>query len=151
MKAAKIALIIFLIFGLSRIGFCENITVTVAADSTHPGAKATVSLNQDLYYGGKNRIIFKVEGLKPDNVYTVWLAKASPSEPLTGLGDSPYLLNVDANLGATYVAAVEAYKLNAWQSIKIMLHKDANPQNLGKDNLITVFTISLKELLSGKE
>src|SRR3989338_8054437 len=139
MKAVKIAAVILLIFGFFRAGFSQNITVTAASTASYPGAKAIVSLNQDLYYGGKNRINFEAKGLKPDGVYTVWLAKAAANEPLTGLGNPPYLLTVNANQQATYVAAVEAYKLNAWQAIKIMLHKDADPQNLDKDNLINVF------------
>ena len=150
LRFLAVVIAIFLIIGFSRVAFSETITVASAGSGTYKSAKISASLNQDLYYGGKNRINFQAQGLEPSDVYTVWLVKQSAAAPMTGLGDFPYLLKVDSSGRVAYTATVDAYKLNNWQDIKVMLHKDGDLQNLDKANLTTVFNIDINELLSGK-
>lgn len=151
MNFLKFTLWLVLIFSLS-----VSVSVAVLAESRIslrgqvPYAKAEleVSLNENVYYGGKNRIKFDLEGLDPRAVYTIWLEKGSQNK---GLGSSPYSFIADSRGRGVYLAGVEAYKLGSWQTIKIVQHKDSLAENMGEDNLATVFIVDIREFLSGKK
>lgn len=142
----KIAVFLFLILGLSTVVFAE-LKITVRGKAPFRRAEIKVFLNEDIYYGGKNKIKFQAKGLEPQGVYTVWLIK---SQSMTGLGKPPYAFFADSMGRATYISNVEAHKLGSWQTIKIVNHKDSAADNMDKSNLVTVFLIDLKQFLSGK-
>ncbi|MCF7908475.1 MAG: hypothetical protein K9L86_06365 [Candidatus Omnitrophica bacterium] len=143
----KIVAFLIFVFGLSIGVFAES-KITAKGQGVHHKAELKVFLNENIYYGGKNRIEFKAKGLEPRGLYTVWLLKGSA---MAGVGKSPYSFFAD-NLGqGTYVGGVEAHKLGSWHTIKIVIHEDSDAENMDEDNLTTVFLVDIEEFLSGKK
>ncbi len=142
----KAVIVLVFIFSLSTTVFAES-KITVKGQSVYRNSELKLYLNENLYYGGKNKLEFTLKGLEPRGVYTVWLEKPYSS---LGLGDRPYSFISDSSGRAKYVAKFEAHKLRSWELIKIVRHKDSMAENMDGDNLVTVFTVDIEEFLSGR-
>lgn len=143
----KTVIFLFFVFGLSTEVFAES-KITVRGQGSYSRAEVKVSLNENIYYGGKNKIEFKVKGLESRGTYTVWLLKGSA---MAGIGKPPYSFFADGLGRASYSGMIEANELGNGQTIKIVGHKDSVAKNTGEGNLVTVFLIDVKEFLSGKK
>jgi len=146
---SRVKVIVLLVFtlSLSTAVFAES-RVSLRGQAPYRKAELEVSLNENIYYGGKNRIEFSLKALEPKATYSIWLEKGSQSK---GLGNSPHSFIADTRGRAAYTSEVEAYKLGSWQIIKIVRHKDSVPENRGEENLETVFIVDIGEFLSGKK
>jgi hypothetical protein len=69
-------------------------------------------------------------GLKPNEVYTVWLVNMKPKMAMVGLGAGDYAFTSDANGNGRYTGTVSAVELGKWQQLKIAHHPDRNPRNM---------------------
>jgi hypothetical protein len=78
----------------------------------------------------QEQITINVGGLKPNSVYTAWLAKDEPGERLQGLGVDPYSFRTDASGSGTFVATVGEGELNRWDVIEIAHHPNNDPSDL---------------------
>lgn len=91
----------------------------------------------------QEQITIHVGGLKPNSVYTAWLAKDEPGERLQGLGVDPYSFRTDASGNGNFVATVGEGELNRWDVIEIAHHPNNDPSDLQNS------TIALRGDLGG--
>lgn len=78
----------------------------------------------------QEQITIHVGGLKPNSIYTAWLAKDKPGERLQGLGVNPYSFRTDGAGAGTFVATVGEGELNRWDVIEIAHHPNNDPSDL---------------------
>ena len=78
----------------------------------------------------QEQLTIHVGGLKPNSVYTAWLAKDKPGERLQGLGVDPYSFKTDASGSGSFVATVGEGELNRWDVIEIAHHPNNDPGDL---------------------
>lgn len=79
---------------------------------------------------GQQEVVITAEGLKPNEVYTVWLVNMKPKMDMAGLGTGDYAFTSDAQGNGRYTATLSGATLDKWQVIKIAHHPDRNPQNM---------------------
>lgn len=78
----------------------------------------------------QEQITINVGGLKPNSVYTAWLAKDKAGERLQGLGIKPYSFKTDASGSGNFVATVGEGELQRWDNIEIAYHPNNDPSDL---------------------
>lgn len=91
----------------------------------------------------QEQITIHVGGLKPNSVYTAWLATDEPGERLQGLGVDPYSFKTDGTGAGSFVATVGEGELHRWDVIEIAHHPNNDPSDLQNS------TIALKGDLGG--
>lgn len=91
----------------------------------------------------QEQITIHVGGLKPNSIYTAWLAKDKPGERLQGLGVNPYSFRTDGAGAGNFVATVGEGELNRWDIIEIAHHPNNDPSDLQNS------TIALRGDLGG--
>jgi hypothetical protein len=102
--------------------------VALQAGPDMRGAQGEVVI-RDLASGDKE-VLITAAGLKPNEVYTVWLVNMKPKMDMAGLGTGDYAFNSDAAGNGTFTATVPGATLDKWQLIKIAHHPDRNPRNM---------------------
>jgi len=145
MKIIKSLIIGVLAFSQPTAVLAES-RIRVKGQAPYTRAALELSLNQDLYYGGNNRIHFSLTGLESGGIYSVWLEKGAQTKPLSGDLSSFF---ADSYGRAKYAVEIQAHKLHSWQVIKIVQHKDGDLSRMVEDNLATVFKVDIAEFLSG--
>lgn len=131
MKAAAIAGslvsgILLAVLMLSPACAAERIALQAGPDMR--GARGEAVL-RDLGSGEKE-VVITAQGLKPNEVYTVWLVNMKPKMDMAGLGAGDYAFTSDARGNGTYRAEASAAALGKWQLIKVAHHPDRNPRNM---------------------
>jgi hypothetical protein len=81
---------------------------------------------------GEKEVVITAEGLKPNEVYTVWLVNMKPKMDMAGLGKGDYAFQSDAKGNGRYTATVSGTALAKWQLIEVAHHPDRNPRNMDK-------------------
>lgn len=81
---------------------------------------------------GQKEVIITAQGLKPNEVYTVWLVNMKPKMDMAGLGTGDYAFTSDAKGTVSYTATVSGAELGKWQLIEVAHHPDRNPRNMEK-------------------
>jgi hypothetical protein len=79
---------------------------------------------------GSKEVVITASGLKPNEVYTVWLVNMKPKMDMAGVGTGDYAFTSDAAGNGRYTATVSGGTLDKWQVIKIAHHPDRNPGNM---------------------
>ncbi len=74
-------------------------------------------------------VTVEVSGLKPDSVYSVWLATEDPSR-MQGLGVADYSFKTDASGSGRFVAFLPEGELNAWDVVEIAHHPNGDARDL---------------------
>lgn len=95
------------------------------------GASGTAVIEEgtDTVYE-QEMVTIHVGGLKPNSVYTAWLAKDKPGEKPMGLGVEPYSFRTDGAGAGTFVATVHEGDFNRWDLIEIAHHPNNDPSDL---------------------
>jgi hypothetical protein len=116
--------------------------VTLQAGSDMPGAQGEVVISDA--GAGSKEVVITAQGLKPNEVYTVWLIteKLLGRMDMAGLGTGDYAFTSDARGNGHYTATISAKDLDRWQQIKIAHHPDRNPKNM--DNIGSALEGKLK-------
>lgn len=78
----------------------------------------------------QERIKIRVEGLKPNSVYTAWLSKDKPGERLMGLGAKPYSFRTDSAGYGSFVTEVGEGDTLRWDKIEIAYHPNNDPADM---------------------
>jgi len=111
---------------LSAASTAERIALKGGEDMRGAQGEAVI---RDAGSGGKE-VVITASGLKPDEVYTVWLVNMKPKMDMAGLGTGVYAFNSDASGNGKYTAAVSGAELGKWQIIEVAHHPDRNPRNM---------------------
>lgn len=119
---------LFLLLTLSQAFANEIVVLQAGADMRGARGEAVI---KDAGAGQKE-VVITAEGLKPNEVYTVWLVNMNPKMDMAGLGTGDYAFTSDARGSGTFTAAVSAGDLGKWQVIKVAHHPDRNPRNMKK-------------------
>jgi hypothetical protein len=113
---------------LSTVSAAERITLKGGEDMRGAQGEAVI---RDAGSGSKE-VAITASGLKPNEVYTVWLVNMKPKMDMAGLGAGDYAFTSDAGGNGRYTATVSAAELDKWQLIEIAHHPDRNPRNMDK-------------------
>ena len=81
---------------------------------------------------GQKEIIISVSGLKPNEVYTVWLVNMKPKMDMAGVGEGSYSFKSDDKGNGHYTGTVSSAELEKWQVLEIAHHPDGDPKNMKK-------------------
>jgi hypothetical protein len=108
-----------------------------------PDARGAVVL-RDLD-GNLQEVDISAHGLRPEEVYTVWLTaeKFLGRMDMEGLGEPDYSFETDDQGNGSYTATISKEDLQDWESIEIAFHPDRDPQNM--DNIIIDLKAALQE------
>ena len=79
---------------------------------------------------GQKEVVITAQGLKPNEMYTVWLVNMKPKMDMAGLGAGDYAFTSDADGKGRYTGTVSAAEFGKWQLIEIAHHPDRNPRNM---------------------
>jgi hypothetical protein len=95
-----------------------------------PDARGTAVIS-DLD-GGLQEVDIIAHGLRPEEVYTVWLTaeKFLGRMDMEGLGEPDYSFETDDQGNGSYTATISMEDLQDWKSIEIAFHPDRDPQNM---------------------
>lgn len=104
----------------------ELLALQAGADTPGASGEALIS---DLG-GGIQEVVITARGLKPNEVYTVWLVNMKPKMDMAGLGKGNYAFTSDAEGNGRYTGTLPAAELTRWQLLKIVHHPDGNPRNM---------------------
>lgn len=78
----------------------------------------------------QDQITIRVDGLKPNSVYTAWLSRDVPGERLQGLGVKPYSFRTDTAGSGSFVTEVGEGEFLRWDIIEIAHHPNDDPSDL---------------------
>lgn len=93
-----------------------------------PDAEGTVAVQEYPSGIAQDEVAVEVRGLRPNSVYTAWLADGP--ERMQGLGVDDYSFRTDASGNGRFVAAVPEGELNRWDTIEIAYHPTGDPTDL---------------------
>ncbi|MBW7957074.1 MAG: hypothetical protein H3C68_04200 [Deltaproteobacteria bacterium] len=93
-----------------------------------PDAEGFISVED--YDSGINQqeVTVEVRGLRPNSVYTAWLADGP--ERMQGLGVEDYSFRTDAAGNGRFIATVPEGELNRWDMLEIAYHPTGDPADL---------------------
>jgi hypothetical protein len=111
---------------LSTVSAAERIALQGGSDMRGAQGEAVI---RDAGSGSKE-VVITASGLKPNEVYTVWLVNMKPKMDMAGLGTGDYAFTSDAGGNGRYTGIVSEGALDKWQVIKIAHHPDRNPRNM---------------------
>jgi len=94
---------------------------------------------------GKKQVNLKLDGLKSNSLYTVWLVNEKPKMDMAGLGTGDFSFRSDAKGNAQYSAEISQEELKKWQLIEIAYHPDSNPKNMKNYEIVAKGTIPAVE------
>lgn len=83
-----------------------------------------------LPFYGEKEVRITAQGLKPNEVYTVWLVNMKPKMDMAGLGEADYAFNSDSRGNGSYTGTISARELDKWQQLKIAHHPDGKSKNM---------------------
>jgi hypothetical protein len=118
--------ILLVLLTLSPAFAAERVALQAGPDMRGAQGEAVIS---DAGSGNKE-VVITAQGLKPNEVYTVWLVNMKPKMAMAGLGSGDYSFTSDASGKGRYTSTVSAAELGKWQQLKIAHHPDRNPQNM---------------------
>jgi hypothetical protein len=119
--------IFLLLLTLTPASAAKRVALQAGPDMRGAQGEAVIS---DTAAGNKE-VVITVQGLKANEVYTVWLVNMKPKMSMAGLGAGDYAFTSDAYGNGRYTGTVSATELGKWQLIKIAHHPDCNPRNMG--------------------
>jgi hypothetical protein len=105
-------------------------TVILSAGPDLGGAQGEAVIRE--VNAGQKGVDIRAHGLKPNEIYTVWLVNMQPKMAMAGLGANDFAFTSDAQGGGKYSGILAAAELGKWQLIEVALHPDRNPRNLKK-------------------
>ena len=120
--------ILLLLLTLTPVSAAERVALLAAPDMRGAQGEAVIS---DVGSGNKE-VKITSQGLKPNEVYTVWLVNMKPKMDMAGLGTGDYAFTSDARGTISYTATVAGAELGKWQLIEVAHHPDRNPRNMDK-------------------
>ncbi len=121
-KAASFALISVFLFLAVSSGAGE-VSFPLNAEKDSPSARGTAALAD-----GKIRI--QAEGLRPDEVYTVWFVNTKPKKHEAGAGSAPYSFRTDGQGKGSYESALSESPFDKWSTIMVVRHPTGDPGDM---------------------
>jgi hypothetical protein len=113
---------------VSQTFAAERLTLQAGPDMRGAQGEAVI---KDAGSGSKE-VAITAQGLKPNEVYTVWLVNMKPKMDMAGLGTGDYAFTSDDSGNGHYTATVSGAELGRWQLVEIAHHPDRNPRNMDK-------------------
>lgn len=104
-------------------------TIPLEGDFYSQGAGGNITVQEADTAAYDSEITVEVNGLKPNSVYSVWLAKEEPSR-MQGLGVKDYSFKTDATGSGRFVASLPEGELNDWDIIEVAHHPNGDPKDL---------------------
>lgn len=103
-------------------------TVPLEGVFQFPDAEGTIEVSEYPAGIAQDEVTVDVRGLRPNSVYTAWLADGP--ERMQGLGVDNYSFETDAAGNGRFVATVPEGELNRWDTIEIAYHPTGDPTDL---------------------
>lgn len=126
--AGSFAIFIILLLPLSQAWAAE--TAVLKAGPDRPGAHGEALIrNGD---SAQKEVVVTAQGIRSNEVYTVWLVNMKPKMDMAGLGTGDFAFTSDASGNGHYTATVSGEELGRWQLIEGAHHSDRNPRKLKK-------------------
>ncbi len=120
------AALLLVMLTLSTASSAERLVLQAGADMPEAKGEAVIS---DVG-GGEKEVRITAQGLKPNEVYTVWLVNMKPKMDMAGLGEADYAFTSDSRGNGHYTGTISAGELAKWQQLKIAHHPDGKPKNM---------------------
>ncbi|WKZ32145.1 MAG: hypothetical protein QY316_09530 [Thermodesulfobacteriota bacterium] len=93
-----------------------------------PDAEGTIEVSDYPSGTAQQEVTVEVRGLRPNSVYTAWLADGP--ERMQGLGVDDYSFRTDAAGNGRFIATVPEGELNRWDMLEIAYHPTGDPADL---------------------
>ena len=77
---------------------------------------------------GKIRI--QAEGLRPNEVYTVWFVNMKPRKHEAGAGTAPYVFRTDGQGKGSYESPLPESPLGKWSTLMVVRHPTGDPADM---------------------
>lgn len=137
-KTGIFALIIFLMITATASAYLLRRFVPLK-DQLKQGASGEVLIEKQDFMPGQRALGINVYGLKPNSVYSVWLANEEPNKQTYALGVDINYFRTDGSGNGRYVTTVSEYTIDwwRWRYIEVNLHPDNNPANT-KDMIVAL-------------
>jgi len=103
-------------------------TLTLEPGPDGAGASGRATINEA--GTDTSEVTITATGLRPNQVYTVWLVNMKPKMDMVGIGKGDYAFTSDGSGNGTYTATVSQTELERWQLLEIAHHPDGNPKNM---------------------
>jgi len=121
-KFASLPLVlVFLV--LAGAAGAGTVSFPLKAEKDSPAASGTAFLDD-----GKVRI--QAEGLRPNEVYTVWLVNMKPKKQEAGAGTAPYAFRTDGQGKGSYEAGLSESPFGRWSTIMVVRHPAGDPADM---------------------
>ncbi|MBI5342998.1 MAG: hypothetical protein HZB63_06765 [Deltaproteobacteria bacterium] len=120
MALFAMALAFLVIAGAAGAG---DVSFPLKAEKDRPVASAIAALDD-----GKIRI--QAEGLRPNEVYTVWFVNMKPKKQEAGAGTAPYAFRTDGQGKGSYEAGLSESPFGRWSTIMVVRHPTGDPADM---------------------
>ena len=127
-RMTGVAIFSFILF-LPLLALADQ-KITLKADSHGKGSHGDALIKDKS--PDQKEIVVDAGGLKPNEVYSVWLVNMKPKMDMAGVGEGDYSFKADEKGNAHYVATVPSADLKKWQMLEIAHHPDGDPKNMEK-------------------
>lgn len=115
----------------SRAG---EVPLSLKAEKDNPGGSGTAVLDD-----GKIRI--RAEGLRPNEVYTVWFVNRKPKKHEAGAGTAPYMFRSDGQGKGSYDSPLSESPFGKWSMIMVVRHPTGDPGDMR--NMVPAFSAGI--------
>ena len=127
MTAGGMAVLFFALVLLVPFAYAAERKVTLSPGPAAEGASGEAILDDKGVT--QTGIVITARGLKPNGVYTVWLANEKPKAARTSAGPR-YVFRSDEKGNGLYTGTIARAELKKWQLLEVAHHPDGDPANM---------------------
>ena len=121
-KAVPSLLMLAFLFVAVSSGAAE-VSFPLKGEKDSHGGRGTAALAD-----GKIRI--QAEGLRPNEVYTVWFVNMKPKKREAGAGTAPYVFRTDGQGKGSYESPLSESPLGKWSTLMVVRHPTGDPGDM---------------------
>jgi hypothetical protein len=121
-KAPPFMLILAFLFVAVSSGAGE-VSFPLKGEKDSNGGSGTAALAD-----GKIRI--QAEGLRPNEVYTVWFVNMKPKKHEAGAGTAPYVFRTDGQGKGSYESPLSESPFGKWSMLMVVRHTTGDPGDM---------------------
>jgi hypothetical protein len=122
-KFAPVALALAVLVFTVPAARAGEVSLPLKAEKDSPRASGEASLGEDT-------IRVQAEGLRPNEVYTVWFVNMRPRKEEIGAGSAPYAFRTDDQGNGSYESGLSESPFGAWSSIMVVRHPTGDPADM---------------------
>ncbi len=132
-KAAPLAMVLsFLLIAVSS--WATGVSLPLKAEKDNPGGSGTAALDN-------GKISIRAEGLRPNEVYTVWFVNMKPKKHEAGAGTAPYVFRSDGHGKGSYESSLSESPFGKWSMIMVVRHTTGDPGDM--KNMVPAFSAGI--------